>query len=124
MTLTVVGTDGNGAPLTVTVPVSTPFTIDSAAPVATETLSTSRRVGKLGGPINDPVQPYVAKNGDTLSFGGFVYASAGSTQLETTPAQDRPASPGSTPPPTTMHPPTPPDTPRHPPTPRASAKLT
>ncbi|HET6818033.1 MAG TPA: Ig-like domain repeat protein [Mycobacteriales bacterium] len=78
-TVAISGVDGNGAPMSLQVPVSTPFVLDSLGPVAVPTLSAPHRVGRFGGSVNDTSMPYVAKNGDTLTFGGAVYTDGTAT---------------------------------------------
>ena len=83
-TLTIDGIDSNGAPVHVVTPVTTLFTIDNTGPVATPTLSTPHRVGRVGGSVNDASMPYVAKNGDVLTFGGQIFKNGSSTTLDST----------------------------------------
>lgn len=84
--ITVRGTDANGAPVTSTVSVSDVFALSSLAPVAQPTLSTPNHVAQAGDSRNSSLatRPYTAKNGDTLSFSGPIYARANTTTTSPT----------------------------------------
>lgn len=77
-TLTLSGTDANGAPFSQTVGVQDLFTIDDFAPVTVPTLAAPNHVATAG-EKRDAMDtrwsnaPYVAKNGDTLTFSGPIY---------------------------------------------------
>src|SRR4051794_19067972 len=84
-TINVTGTDGNGALVDISVGVSDVFAIDSLAPVASPTLTTPNHAAEVGDTRNGAAnRSFTAKNGDTLTFGGPIYAHANSSTTSPT----------------------------------------
>jgi hypothetical protein len=82
------GVDGNDATVQLTESISDIFTIDNLVPLPVPTLSAPNRVAKNGATRAannaDTNQPYVARNGQTLTIGGDIFKSGSSGQLDTT----------------------------------------
>ena len=84
-TINVTGTDGNGAPVNLAVGVSDVFAIDSLAPVASPTLTTPNHTAEVGDTRNGAAnRSFTAKNGDTLTFSGPIYARANTSTTSST----------------------------------------
>jgi hypothetical protein len=84
-TINVTGTDGNGAPIDITVGVSDVFAVSSLSPVASPTLMTPNHAAEVGDTRNGATnRSFTAKNGDTLTFSGPIYARANSSTTSPT----------------------------------------
>lgn len=88
LSVTITGTDGNDAGVSLTKSISEVFTIDNLVPGVIPVLEAPNRVGTVGATRTannaDTTKQFVVKNGQTLTFKGDIYKAGTSGTLDTT----------------------------------------